>query len=60
MERPGHTTMGWAQSGGSFHALADGPEHIHNEEKRTWVTLDPLCWDTSGDRLGTITHQEKL
>lgn len=41
MERTGPATVAWAQSGGSFYALADGAEHAHNEDKGA-RTLDPL------------------
>lgn len=45
MERTGPATMAWAQSGGSFRALADGAEHIEDEEKGAWVTGSSVLGD---------------
>ena len=45
MERTGSASMAWAQSGVSFLALADGAEHIDDEEKGAWVTGSSVLGD---------------
>lgn len=45
MQRTSPATMAWAQSGGSFHALADGAEDIDDEEMGAWVTGSSVLGD---------------